>query len=384
MLSTAAMPRFELLVGSDAFWERARHDIARAQHRVLVQAMTFEGDRTGLAVAEAIAGSRASDRRVLVDTYSRYIVSDRFVFSPFARRDPAFRTEVRETTAMFERLRRQGVGVVFTNPLGFLGSRFPARNHKKLLVMDDVAYLGGINFSDHNFAWHDLMVRCEDPGLADYLSEDFTRTFQNEPLASEATFGDAEIYCMSGVANELLFARLLQRVERAKHRIDVFSPYLTFPFCESLAEARKRGVRVVIYTPLANNKGIIRDYLLWAAQRFDFSVKLYDRMSHLKAMLIDDEALVVGSSNFDFVSFHTQAEYMAVLTAPEVVAEFRNLVLEPDDKLAIDGVRADPVRGPIAFAMLKVAEGVTRWSGARLRSEQVRADKRSERLHSAS
>jgi cardiolipin synthase len=377
------MPRFELLVGSDAFWERARHDIGRARQRVLIQAMTFEGDRTGLAVADAVSASRAPDRRVLVDTYSRYVVSDRFVFSPIARRDPAFRTEVRETFEMFERLKRQGVGVVFTNPLGFLGLRLPARNHKKLLVMDGIAYIGGINFSDHNFAWHDLMVRVEDSGIADYLTSDFTRTFQGEAVASEASFDETEIYSLSGVANDALFSRLFLRVQNAKQRIDVFSPYLTFPFAEKLAEARARGVEVVVYTPLANNKGIVKDYLLWAAAKFGFKVRLYDRMSHLKAMLIDDEALVVGSSNFDFVSWHTQAEYMAVLTSPEVVAEFRSLVLEPDDALAIDGVRASAVRGPIAFAMLKVAEGATRLSGARLLAEQSRAGARAERMRSS-
>src|SRR5262245_41973838 len=248
------MPRFELLVGSDAFWERARHDISRARQRVLIQAMTWEGDRTGLAVADAIATSRANDRRALVDMYSLYVVSDQFVFSPLARRDPAFRSEVRETGEMFERMRRQGVGVVFTNPVGFLGARWPARNHKKLLVMDGVAYIGGINFSDHNFAWHDLMVRCEDPELADYLSADFTRTFQNDPVASQASFDGAELYSMSGAGNEALFARLFERVEQARERIDVFSPYLTFPFAEKLAHARSRGVAVHVYTPLANNK----------------------------------------------------------------------------------------------------------------------------------
>lgn len=376
------MARFELLVGSDAFWERARHDIARAKQRVLVQAMTFEGDRTGLAVAEAIGCSRAADRRVLVDSYSRYVVSDRFVFSPWARRNPEFRSEVRETGEMFRRLGRQGVGVFFTNPVGFLATRFAARNHKKLLVMDGVAYLGGINFSDHNFAWHDLMIRCEDDAITDYLATDFTRTFGGEASASHAQFNGVELLSMSGVANEALFARVLARVECARKRIDVFSPYLTFPFCESLARARARGVQVVVYTPLANNKGIVRDYLLWAAERFGFVVRLYDRMSHLKAMLIDDEALVVGSSNFDFVSYHSQAEYVAVVTVPEVVAEFRAKVLEPDDALAIDAPHTGGLRGPIAFAMLKVAESATRITGERLRAEQRRAESRAERLRS--
>ena len=122
------MPRFELLVGSEAFWERAEQDILRAKDRVLVQAMTFEGDRTGLAVAAAIEASTASTRRVLVDSYSRYVVSDKFVFSPLARRDPEFRSEVRETTEMFRRLQRRGAGVVFTNPIGWLGTRLAARN----------------------------------------------------------------------------------------------------------------------------------------------------------------------------------------------------------------------------------------------------------------
>jgi hypothetical protein len=41
------------------------------------------------------------------------------------------------------------------------------------------------------------------------------------------------------------------------------------------------------------------------------------------------------------------------------------------------------VRGPIAFAMLKVAEGATRLSGARLVAEQGRADARAERMRSS-
>jgi cardiolipin synthase A/B len=366
------MPRFELLVGSDLFWTRARQDIARASERVLVQAMTFEGDAAGLSVAAAIGESRARDRRVLVDTYSRYVVSDRFVFSPWARRDPAFREEVRETRAMFERLAARGAGVVFTNPLGFLATLLPARNHKKVLVMDDVAYLGGINFSDHNFAWHDLMVRCEDRAIADYLARDFTCTYDGAPVPSEAAFPDAELFSLSGANNQRLFERLATRVERAQRRIDVVSPYLTFPFCEMLATARRRGVQIRVFTPFANNKGIVRDYLLWAAQGFGFDVYLYDRMSHMKAMLIDGEALVVGSSNFDFVSYHAQAEYVAVLTDRALIESFEREILDPTQTRAMS-LPADPVRGRIAFAMLKVAEGATRFAGARLARAHARS-----------
>jgi hypothetical protein len=45
---------------------------------------------------------------------------------------------------------------------------------KKLALVDGrVAYLGGINFSEHNFAWHDMMFRFEDAGLAGFLASRF-------------------------------------------------------------------------------------------------------------------------------------------------------------------------------------------------------------------
>ncbi len=69
----------ELLVGALAFWDRASADMAAASQRVLVQAMMFEGNATGLAVAAAIVASPAADRRVLVDDYTRHVINDRFL-----------------------------------------------------------------------------------------------------------------------------------------------------------------------------------------------------------------------------------------------------------------------------------------------------------------
>ena len=165
------MMRFELLVGSGKFWDRAKGDIAAAKRRVLVQAMTFEGDTAGLGVAHAIAAATAPDRRVLVDDYSRNVINDTLLPLPF--RPSSVLAEARRTLAMFGDLVGQQVGVRITNPVLGHPLRYPLRNHKKLLVMDDVAYVGGINFSDHNFEWHDLMLRIEDREVAEFLVADF-------------------------------------------------------------------------------------------------------------------------------------------------------------------------------------------------------------------
>ena len=297
------MSRFEWLVGAEAFWRRARGDIAAAGRRVLVEAMTFEGDAVGLAAAEAIGANRAADRRVLVDDYTRLVVSDRWVLSPSARLDPAHRAEVRETARMFGRLAAQGVGVRVTNPLGPWLTRYPARNHKKMIVADDVAYLGGVNFSDHNFAWHDFMLRIDGAAEADFLAEDFAATYAGRPRAIRRDFPGLIIASLDGRANAAGFAELMALIDGAKSEIVAISPYLTFPFTERLAKASARGVRVRLITPLANNKPLVRLALVARAQTAGFRISHWPMKDHAKGLLIDGESLAVGSANFDFELF---------------------------------------------------------------------------------
>jgi phosphatidylserine/phosphatidylglycerophosphate/cardiolipin synthase-like enzyme len=52
-------------------------------------------------------------------------------------------------------------------------------------------------------------------------------------------------------------------------------------------------------------------------------------MSHLKGLLIDGAHLVVGSSNFDFVSLAAEEELLAVISRPEVITDFQRLIIAP-------------------------------------------------------
>ncbi|MHB8527988.1 MAG: phospholipase D-like domain-containing protein [Caulobacteraceae bacterium] len=348
------MSRFELLVGAEAFWRRAEADIALARRRLFVQAMTFEGDRSGLAVAAAIGASAAADRRVLVDAYTSLVVSDRFVFSPVALLDRAHRAEVRATKAMFQRLRQEGAGVRLTNPVGPLALRYPARNHKKLIVADDAAYLGGINFSDHNFAWHDFMVRIGGAPEADFLAEDFLATWNAAPRPARAEFPGLVLASLDGRSNAAAFAEVIGLVDAARDEITVLSPYLTFPFIAPLARARSRGVGVRLITPLANNKPLVRDALLAAAARAGFDVRLSPEMTHLKGLLIDGAHLVVGSANFDFVSWAAEEEYLAILSEPGLLDDFRSRIIDP----ALVEARAPARRRAVLAAAW--AEGILR------------------------
>jgi cardiolipin synthase len=351
---------FELLIGAPAFWARAARDIERARGRVLVQAMTFEGDSAGRAVADALTAASARDRRVLVDDYSRFVVSDRWVGGRREKLPSALRAEVEATHAMFDELITAGVGVRRTNPIGRLFTNYPARNHKKLIVADDVAYIGGINFSDHNFAWHDFMLRIEGGGAADWLALDFEATWCGRSRAGHADLPGLTLWSLDGRSNAVAFGDLMAMIEAARREIVVISPYLTFPVTGALTRAARRGVRVRLITPWPNNKPTVRDHLLAAARRAGFEVTLLGEMIHLKGLLLDGERLVIGSSNFDFVSLAAEEELMAVVDDPAIIADFEARIVRPalDNALQGDAPRISPIRGWIAAGALRIAQGV--------------------------
>lgn len=347
-----------MLVGADVFWRRARGDVARARRRVLVQAMTFEGDEVGQTVAAAIAASVALDRRVLVDAYSRMTVSDRAVYSLSGLFDRALRAEVKATDAMFRGLNAAGVRVRMTNPIGLLLANYPARNHKKLIVADDVAYMGGVNFSDHNFAWTDFMLRLEGEEAADFLAADFDATFEGRTRPARLDLPLLTLISLDGRENAGAFGEIMSLIDQARAGIVVLSAYLTFPVTEALARAARRGVAVRLITPLANNKPIVRDYLLATAAAAGFEVTLLPAMSHLKGLLIDGEILIGGSSNFDFVSLAAEEEYLLISRDEALIADFQARIIQPSFAEALPADAAPRRSGRLAYIALKIAERV--------------------------
>lgn len=308
-----------------------RADVQGAEKSVLAQTMTFEGDRAGLQFANLLIGSRCGDRRLVVDAFSRYVMSCCFLHARALARDAELRAEVRTTDATHEAMRRAGVRVRFRNPAGLLWRRLPARDHKKLIVIDGrIAYLGGINISDHNFGWHDLMLRIESRGAAEFLVQDFEATWAGRPSARWAAFEGIAIGSLDGRDNAAGFEPVFEVIAAARDEILVESPYLTFPFTDRLRAVRDRGVRVVVITPASHPQPSFLRYLRWECSRSGFDLRLIPGMTHVKAMLIDRRRLVLGSSNFDYLSYRRLREVLAIVDQPGVVGEFMERVSTPD------------------------------------------------------
>lgn len=318
-----------LLVDAPEFWASLRSDLARARRRAFIQTFTFEGDRVGAALGRALRLCEARDRRLLVDGYSLLVHNDRVIVGPaWARR--RFRREVFHTHAWVARLRGRGVGVRFSNPVGPAPTRLVRRNHKKLVVVDDAVYLGGINFSEHNFAWHDMMIRLESPDLADRLAQDFDASWQGRPTTMDEVIGPVRLISLNGRGNARGFDPVVAAIASATRSIDVQSAYLSPPFTRHLVEAAGRGVAVSVLTPADNNKANLGHHIVESASGHPVRVLHQSGMSHLKAMVIDGELLIAGSSNFDAMSYHILEELIVVSSEPRIVDEYRRRVWAPD------------------------------------------------------
>jgi cardiolipin synthase len=334
---TQGNPGIELLVDSGDYFRRMKEDVASARCYVLTQALSFEGDEVGLAMGDLMLASPAPDRRVVIDSFTRHVVNDRLVWTPRNLLDRRLQDEVRETRRMIARLTGRGVGVRFSGPAGPFFTRLPARNHKKLVAIDDrVAYVGGINFSDHNFLWHDLMLRIEDPGLVRFLRDDFEGTWNGRQAAAQFAMPGMVLHSLDGQSNELAFAQVFALIDGATESLFVECPYVNGPFLDRLVAARRRGVSVTVVTPLVNNFALCHDAMVWHANNTGFEVRFYpDRMTHMKALLVDGATLVVGSANFDVLSYRFQQEFMAIVTNPCVVEDFTRRVVEEDLRVSI-------------------------------------------------
>lgn len=315
-------------MGSKAFMKRLEEVAKDAKESLLAQAMTFEGDDAGKWLIDVMKSSPVKDKRLLIDSYSKVVINDHFVFSTKYLKDADFKKEVKETKALVRRAEEAGIRVKFTNPIGLIGQKYPLRNHKKMVIVDgETSFLGGINFSDHNFAWHDMMVELGDKKLGESLVGDFDKTWNGINQSTSINTDDGQLYLFNGSKSKSLYDEFFGHIRAAKKSVQVISPYISEPLLGVLRSVAASGVEITIVSPQENNKSIFKNIILSEQQKGYFQLKEYTGMSHMKAILIDDEKLIFGSSNYDLVSYYFEQEVVFVSEDRSLIQDFKNKVM---------------------------------------------------------
>jgi len=115
---------------------------------------------------------------------------------------------------------------------------------------------------------------------------------------------------------------ILLKLKSAKKSIEIASPYLIppFRFMKVLKKAAHRNVEIILLT---NSAQISDAKIIAAAYKNDFrkylknNIKVFEyngeKMLHDKLFLIDDSIAIVGSYNFDNISYRMNSEVIAIV-----------------------------------------------------------------------
>jgi cardiolipin synthase A/B len=319
---------YQLLVGASDFMAALRADASRCHTRLFAQFMTYEADSAGYAFS-GILRQRAeagADVRLLVDWYSDHILSD--IYPTAWDQRAAWLAERTATRELFATLNAEGVAVRRTAPFGPLRVFSMYRNHKKLVVLDDqIAYIGGINIADHNFGWHDFMVRVEGPIVADLL-HDFQAEWDGTPVVFDTPHPGQDYVLNQAVGRSTVYDALLRQIATAQESIKIEVPYLLGERIEAaLVAAARRGVRITLIVPAVLNKVIFQRWNAATYRRLNHpNIRLYGYqshggMTHAKLYIIDDTWTMIGSLNTFELECITHQELNIVSQNAELIAQ---------------------------------------------------------------
>jgi len=289
-------------------------DLLSARSYINLEYYIFESDAIGTEIADilierALAGVVV---RVIYDHVGSFTVRSRF----------------------FRRMRAAGIQVYpfFEVTFPQLGTRINWRNHRKLCVIDGrVGYLGGMNIADRyitggrRFAgWRDTHVRVEGPVVA-ALQYSFAVDwhFMGQPLIEEtvqaAPAPGAKVAAQlvtSGPTSPWSSVALMfhKAISGARRRVYIQTPYFlpTEPLLKDLTTASLSHVDVRIMLPRRSDSRLLdlasASYVT-ECLRAGVKIYFYDAgMLHSKCIVVDDEFVTVGSTNFDFRSFEHNFE----------------------------------------------------------------------------
>ncbi len=276
---------FQLLL-TDDFVDELENQINRATSEIFIQLMTFDGDASGQRIADLLqqAIKRGVDVKILIDCFAKRFVSDVPIDSPKVRE------EAEATNKMYEELRKAGAALKFTRPNGPFNIFALARNHKKIFIVDNICFLGGINVSDHNFAWHDFNIKITDAAILADLKRDFLATFAGEKNSVHTTI----------ITNKKIEPVFDAMLAEATDSIVLASPYaLDIGLARALEKASAPNKKLI--TNEKSNFKIyraIQPYLSQRLRKAGCEIFSYEVFSHAKFLLVDKKKLLIGSSNF--------------------------------------------------------------------------------------
>lgn len=320
--------------GSEKF-AALKDDLRAARHIILLQYYIFSDDRLGTEIAEILMEKARAGVKVMViyDHVGSFGTSNRF----------------------FKRMREAGVDVhpFFRVSFPQLANRINWRNHRKLVIIDrKIGYLGGMNIADRYVmptdgtpAWRDTHFRLQgDIVESMVLSFAIDWAFMGQPIEDkDSNVPDNEIRNQRGmqlvtsgpVDNwDNLSLCFLKAISTAKKSIYLQTPYFlpTDALQHALEAAALSKVDVRIMLPARCDSRLLQfASFSYVTQCLRAGIKVYlysPGMLHAKTLIIDDDLVASGSTNFDFRSLENNFEATLFVYDRDVNRRMRDIFFD--------------------------------------------------------
>jgi len=308
--------KYKLYTTSQKAWDGMFKAILAAEKSIYIEMYIFLSDTKethdflGIIKEKALRGLEIV---IIADAYGSYGLSSKDV----------------------KDLREAGVEFIFF-------THWFKRTHRKILIIDNkTAFLGGVNIKEKIRYWQDLQIQISGK-IVKNLVKSFAHTYQmiggkkesillynklNFPKKVKAFISDSlSIPQVTGVLSD----QYIRQIFSAENSIKIVTPYLAPPkkFLTALENACLRGVKVEIIIP--ENTDIVfldRVNYLGARRLVAMGVHVYlsKKMNHAKMLLIDDTQGLIGSQNFDFLSFNINIETGVFFKQKYIVADLKKI-----------------------------------------------------------
>jgi cardiolipin synthase len=279
--------------------------IERARRRVDVECFIVRDDRLGQALARALSAAVARG------------VACRLLYDPLGCRKTS-RRYFRALAATGVAVRRFGwVGALV---VGKLLRRPAARDHARVIVVDDAAFTGGhawgyewLPAARGGKGWHDVCCGVDGP-----IVDDFAELFDHH--WRQSTGGTAiddyvgavrdgrRLVSDAPVKESIVLGRYLDAIAAARRRVWLANAYFYPPpvLLDALVAAARRGVEVKILVPGVSDLPFIRaaaraQYRRWMAAGLELW-EYQGVVMHAKYALVDDDWCLVGTFNANVAS----------------------------------------------------------------------------------
>ncbi|KEK24641.1 phospholipase D-like domain-containing protein [Bacillus gaemokensis] len=224
------------------------------------------------------------------------------------------------------------------------------RNHRRITTIDGkIGYSGGFNIGneylgkDKRFGyWRDYHVRLQGEGVTD-LEEQFALDWKRDTSeeimrTAQSNVKGKTLHTMSSYNGHRVVTKYMELIKQAKHSIVIASPYFIprdKELMNTLIQARKRGVFVKILWSFKPDIPLIKEAAYpYIRQSIENGIVVYGYkkgMFHGKAMVIDNETTVIGTTNFTSRSFHINDEMDFYIDGGPMIQQM-NQALEQDFK----------------------------------------------------